>query len=334
MNIFKTIGDTLTTVASEKDGVKSVNKGDILALIDNNCVVLKAIIEVYDENRDVINYIRNTLIPANGTNKANAELLGMYQGFVKELTPPTRRVESTLLFKSIRDAAVLALDDHHKLRDNFPTLFDQGTDVSSIKLEQLKLSHAAIFGFINLSALMCDWFSYFYTALIGNPSEAIRFPAYRSQMIRSSSQSVARFVSDITNRGARRDIMDVLEGIKTKGDMTLYTSAATLDTYANINDYPGAMNFLGAAVGWMFGGVRRINPVLFIRSLFTSGAHAKYKRNVANRDWLVTKTAILRMDMSGVSPDSPEYQHQLEVLSKYSDIISALDKEIAEYETV
>lgn len=323
-NIFKTIGDTLSGLFKGSTKAEGVDKTDILNLIDNNLVLLKVVINTFNDNLDVMKYIKTTLIPQSGLNKDNLGLRDLYSAFAKELTNTGRIAENKLIFQSIRDAAVLALADHEKLRDNFTSLFDQGTDVSEIQIEQLKLSHAAIFGYINLSTLMCDWFCFFYTNLIGQPGETIRVPAYREKIIKSSSRVVAEFVSDVLARGTQRGIVDVVSGIRAKGDVTLYSDAATLDSYANINDYPGAMK--------LFDNFSVFQPILLVREWFTLRTHNKYKRNVALREWMLTKTYVLRMDMNGIDPDSPEYQRQLAILNKYSDEIAKLDKLISEYE--
>ena len=338
MNIFKTIGDALKKITTSKDKIEGINKQDILDLIDNNIVLLQTVIDTFDNHSDIFKYIQKNLLPASGSNKENHDNFSMYHDYFKQLSPIARRAETTLIFKSIRDAVGYILTDHNKIRDTFDSLFNQGTDVSEITIEQLKLSHATIFGFINLSALLCDWFCFIYTSLVGNPEDKLRVPAYRIQVIMTSTDSVAKFVSDVVNRGAHKDILDVLAEIKSKGDVTLYTENASLDTYANINDYPGALNFMGSFAKILIGGIgvglllKKVNPILFVREFFTQRAHEQYKRNIATRDWMATKTAILQMDMANVDPSSPEYQKLVNVLSKYSDIIAEFDKKISEYE--
>lgn len=324
MGIFKTISDMIGSVVRGKDKVKGIDKNDILNLIDNNLISLNTVVNTYKDNPDIFSYIQKTLLPANGSNRDNVYLRQLYDSYYLELNPSARSAETTMILKSLNDAAVLAIADHTKIRDNFTTLFNQGTDVSEIHLEQLKLSHAAIFGYINLSALLADWFIFFYTSVVGHAGEALRVPAYREQVIKTSSALVASFVSDVISRGSSKSILDVVSGIRSKGDVLLYSDAASLDTYANINDYPGAMKLFDSRAGFQ--------PILWVREWFSLYAHDKYKRNITLRDWMITKTAVLRMDMQSVDTNSPEYQRQLSILNKYSDEIAKLDKKIAAYE--
>lgn len=326
MNVFKTIGDTLSQILKGPKKADGVDKTDILNLIDNNLILLKTVINTYDENPDIIKYIQTTLLPMNGSNKNNTELLTLYTEYYNDLSNSARVIEKTTILKTIRDTAELALRDHEKIRDNFESLFNQGTDVSEIQLNQLKLSHAAIFGFINLSTLMCDWFCFFYGSLVGQSGEQLRIPVYRDKMIKDSNSTVSGFVSDVLARGTNRDILALIASIRNRGDVTLYSDAATLDSYANINDYPGAMKLFGGAASLF------LHSILFVRELFTSWTHTKYKRNLALREWMITKTVVLQMDLNGIDPDSPEYQKKLSVLNKYSDEISKLDKKISQYE--
>jgi len=124
-------------------------------------------------------------------------------------------------------------------------------------------------------------------------------------------------------RGTNRNIIMVVQNIRKIGDVALYTDAATLDTYANINDYPGVSRFMAS-----------FNPILFIRDALTILSNYFYKRNLTMRDWILAKIMILRMDMQRMDPQAPEYQRQQEIVQRYSDKLADFDKKIASYEKV
>ena len=320
MGIFKNIATIFSKLRSHKqDG--GVNKNDILSLIDNNLVLLRTVINTVAENADLLNYIRTNLLRSTGTDAENAELYNLYDQYVKVLSPAGRRLEADALLSSVYQTAIVASSDHEKLRDNFAALFNQGTDAAQVQMEQLKLTHAAIFGYINLTSLMCDWFCFFVGGIIGQPDEALRTPAYRDQIIRTSATTVAGFVNSILARGTSKSIMDTISDIRNKGDLVMYSESASLDTYANINDYPNAMQLFGS-----------FQPIMFFHDKLTMWAYNKYKRNQVMRDWLITKVAVLRMDMANVDPNSAEYQKKLAMLNKYSAYIAELDKKISTYE--
>lgn len=334
MNIFQTISDGLARLLKGQKKPDGVDKSDILQLIDNNLILLKTVINTFDSNPEVIKFIQSKLTSVGS--KDNTILNSLYFEYTKELAYLGKNAEKNSIFSSIRQTAAICLLDHQKIRDNFATLFNQGTDASEIQLEQMKLSHAAVFGFINLSTLLCDWFCYFYTSVVGQPGEVLRVPAYRDQMIKTSSKTVAAFVNDTLVRGTRKSILDIISDIRKNGDVTIYSDAATLDTYANVNDYPGATEFFGGFAGFISDAVgllfNSMHPILFLRELFTQMNHNKYKRNLALREWMITKTAVLQMDLNNISQDAPEYQRQLSILNKYSDEIAKLDKVISQYE--
>lgn len=320
MGIFKNIAAVFDKLRGRKqDG--GVNKNDILSLIDNNLVLLRTVINTVSENADLLTYVRNNLLRSTGTDAENAALYALYDQYVKALSPMGRRLEADALLSSIYQTALAAITDHEKLRDNFASLFNQGTDAAQVQMEQLKLTHAAIFGYINLTSLMCDWFCFFVGGIIGQPDEALRTPAYRDQIIRTSAGTVASFVNGVLARGSTKSIIDVISDIRSKGDLVMYSESAALDTYANINDYPSAMQFFGS-----------FQPIMFFHDRLTMWAYNKYKRNQVMRDWLITKVAVLRMDMANVDPNSAEYQKKLAMLNKYSAYIAELDKKISAYE--
>lgn len=319
MNAFEALSATLTTAAAQR-APDPIDKNDILNFIDNNLITLKSIVSTCDENSQVMAYLQTVLSQTD-----NADLKVLYLAYTKQLATPARSLEKLQIFRSIQAAAKLTIGDHERLRDQFADLFNQGTDIGDITIDQMKLSHAAIIGYLNLASIMADWFCFFYTAVAGCPDDLIRVPRYRENVIRESSARVADFVNDVLLRGTSRDFLSVIQSIRRRGDVALYTKAATLDTYANINDYPGISRFIST--------FNVFQPILWVREFFTTRTHLKYKRNIALRDWMVTKTAILKMDLQKSNSDSPEYIHMQHVLQKYSDLIADLDRRINAYLT-
>lgn len=324
MSIFQTVSDTFAGIFSRNKKTDPVDKNDVLSLIENNMVVLQLVVGTYEDNPDMFKFVQSELIPANGSNKDNAAASALYVSYVRGLNATARQQETSNVLRSLYAAAKFVLADHEKMRDQFVTLFNDGTSVGDIAADQMKLSHAALFGFINLSSLMCDWYCYFLGMLSGQAGDNPRVPAYRVNMITGSSGTVADFVNDVLVRGASRTIISVVQNIRKEGDVALYVGATSLDTYANINDYPG--------LGRLMGAFNVLQPILWVREKFTLWAHGRYKRNLMMRDWMLAKIMILRMDMQKVDPASPEYQHQQQILQKYSDELAKLDQKISTYE--
>ena len=324
MDVFRTISDTLAGIFKRHTHADPINKNDVLDLIDNNIVVLRLVTTIFVEHKSLFTYIQNELLPANGSNKANDTLRQLYVSYVSNLKGVAQQQEHSGLLRSISLSAKLLLADHEGMRANFDALFKDGTDEGEISLEQMKLSHAAIFGFINLSSLLADWFCFFVGQLEGAPGESMRVPAYRIGVIRDSGKTVAEFVTDVLQRGPSRGIVSLVQTVRSAGDVAIYTNAATLDSYANINDYPGVKKFMGSFSAFQ--------PILWVREKIGSFARAKYKRNLAMREWVQAKLVILQMDADRMDPNSPEYQRQKQILQRYSDELARLDAQIDRYE--
>ncbi len=318
MDSFKAVSSTLANVTKSK-AADPVEKTDLLNVIDNNLIALRTVVSTLDASTGVLGLIKQQL-----ADKDAAVLKGVYGLYVRSLSTLGKRYEAILVLKSFGEAAKLLIGDHEKLRDNFAKVFNDGTSVGEISLDQLKLSHAAMIGFLTLASEMADWFCFFYAAVIGQPTEVGREPGYRLKMLRETAAEVADFVNDTLSRGSSRDILSVVDSIRKTGDVGIYHKDAPLDSYAASRDYAGASH--------LFGAFAILQPILWVREYFTRRAHLKYKRNLAMRDWMITKTAVLRMDLAHVDPDSADYQHQLSILQKYSDLIANLDKQITNYE--
>ena len=131
-------------------------------------------------------------------------------------------------------------------------------------------------------------------------------------------------MNDVLIRGPNRGILSIVKTVRAKGDVAIYTDAAKLDSYANINDYPDVKNFIGPFV--------RFQPILYIREAFSAISRFFYKGRLANRDWIKAKIVVLRMDANRMDQNSPEYQRQLVLLERYSNELSKIDQKISEYE--
>ena len=324
MSIFRIISDTLTGLVKRYKQVDPVSKNDVLDLIGNNIVLLRLVVTTFTDYTTLFTYIQKELLPANGSNKANEELRSLYVTYVANLNGLARQQENSGLLRSISSTASILLADHESMLTNFDMLFKNGTDEGEISLEQIKLSHAAIFGYINLSNLFADWFCFFVGQLQGVPGENMRIPAYRIGVVRDSGKTVADFVTDVLQRGPNRGILTLLQTVRSAGDVAIYTTAANLDSYANINDYPGIKRLMNPFAGFQ--------PILFIREKLSTIVRSKYKRNLAMREWIQAKLIVLQMDANRMDPQSPEYVRQKQIMQRYSDELARLDAQIDRYE--
>jgi len=323
MDIFRSISTMFADMFKRHKDADPVNKNNVLDLIDNNLITLRLVISSYEHNPALFEYIKKELLSTRGAT-SNTVARECYDLYVKSLSSSARQQETSKFFSSIYAATKIVLADHETMRSNFDLLFKGGTDDGEIALDQMKLSHAAIFGFINLSSLLADWFCFFLGQMDNNPDNPIRTPAYRMAVIQNSSKTVADFVTDVLSRGATRGIVYLVQNVRKTGDVSIYTDAATLDSYANINDYPG--------VSYLMQGFSAFQPILFLREAFGYFSRAKYKRNIAMREWVQAKLVVLQMDADRMDPQSTEYLRKQEILQKYSDELSKLDALIDRYE--
>lgn len=323
MDAFESLGNNISDLLKSGKKRDPVDKQGILNLVDNNLITLRLITDTYENNPTILTYIQ-TLIGASSISKDNTTLKNFYQKYFTGLNPVGRQLENSGILKSVYTVAKLVIADHQAIRDNFDLLFKDGTDVGDITIEQMKLSHATILGFINLSNIFADWFSYLIGQLVGQPGESVRIPPYRLAIVGDSSSMVADFVNDVLLRGSTQNIIALVQSVKKTGDVSLYTGSTTLNSYTNIKDYPGISRFIGSFNAWQ--------PILWVRELFSRLYSYNYKRNLILREWVQTKIIILRMDADKLDPLSLEYQRQIRILQKYSDELAKLDRKIADYE--
>ena len=318
MDAFEALGASILNTLKSKN-TEPAEKITILNMVDNNLVQLQTVQSLFQDYPQII-----TAIPGFLANDLNKSLQNIYTKYCQLLNTQQRLLERNKPFQTISDTVTFVIRDHQLIRDQFNSLFDDGTDAGEITPEQFRLSHAVIMGYLILSRTLADWFSFFYGTMAGQPIEAHRDPAYRLQEITDSTQQVASFVQDVLQRGKAATIIDLVRRVRQTGDVAVYSDAAPLSSYANAATYPGISNY-----------VQILSPfqaILWVRELFVQVDRYFYKRNVAMREWLQTKAAILQLDMAQIDSNSPEYQRLLKILQNYSAIIADLDKKIAKYE--
>lgn len=333
MSILSAVSDGIANLFKRHKAVEPVKKHDILDLIDNNLISLRVVLTVYDQGpwfADDLKWLKGKTSPSDSISVGRPREL--YTSYLRGLSAQSRSLENNNSLSSIYTAAKILIVDHEMIRSKFDSLFKDGTDVSDITLEQMKLSHATIFGFINLSSILADWFCFFLgelpsTSYLGDhPELVLRVPEYRFKFLEDSVGTVSDFVNDVINRGSTRGFLSVIQSVKSAGDVAIYTNAAALDTYANIADYPQAMRFMAPFTSFQ--------PILMVRESLGSFARIKYKRNLLMRDWVQAKIVILQMDSDKMDPSTPEYQRQRQILQRYSDELAKLDRKIADYEMI
>lgn len=321
MDIFRSISTKISDIFKKNTKPDPINKNDILDLIDNNLITLRLVVSIYETDSALFDYIGREVLKSGGV---HVGLKAQYDLYLKSLSNTGKQKEATKFLSSVYAAAKLVLADHEVMRSNFDGLFKDGTDEGEIAIDQLKLSHAAVFGFINLSSLLADWFCFFMGQFDGQPKESLRVPAYRMNVVKDSGGTVANFVSDVLLRGPTRNIIYLIQNVRTTGDVSIYNDAATLDSYANINDYPGIKGFMNPFAVFQ--------PILYVREKLGMRARSRYKRNIAMRDWVQAKLVILQMDANNMDPNSPEYLRQRQIVQRYSDELAKLDMLIDRYE--
>jgi len=324
MNIFRAVSDAISSIISSHKKVDPINKNELLDLIDNNIVALRIVVSTYESDPKVFEYIKKELFTSLKTNKDNGQLFEFYNNYVKNLSYSVKQLETKAILLSICETAKIILKDHEDIRNKFDVVFKDGTGEGDISLEQIKLSHATVFGFINLSSVLADWFCFFMGQITSTSGESPRIPEYRINVVRESGKSIADFVNDVLQRGPNRGILSVVQSIKDSGDVAIYIDSVTLDTYADIKDYPGVAHL-------MMNPFTHFQPILFIHDILSFFGRYSYKRNVVMRDWIQAKMVILQMDASHMDRESPEYARQQDLIQKYSDKLSEFDAKINRY---
>ena len=60
--------------------------------------------------------------------------------------------------------------------------------------------------------------------------------------------------------------------------------------------------------------------------------HTQYLKNKDFKEWLENHSALLRLEVTNIDPNSPEYHRLLKIVDAYDQKIVEYDRKIASYE--
>lgn len=315
--VLDTLSESIRKILKgKKEESLSIEKNNILNMIDNALAGIDTLETI--DNSVVIRYIERK--PEEIKNQA------FRKAYTEYLRTLGRSSEVSGPFSMIKEHVPEFRKDLEIIRDNFTTLFSDGTSPSDVEIDQIKVVHAVILGFVTTVERVFNWYSYM-VSLISLPGDVESIPKYREAFVVDHAASVGEIVRYVSSRYSNKNILDDIKDIKTEGNnLLLISNGATIDTYSHIDDFERPVrNFLSSFN-------LLLTPFLFISQSLSDISRIYYKYNKSMHEWMVTKATMLQMTLDGISPDDPKYEKYESILRNYSSMIAGFAKQIAEYE--
>lgn len=315
MPTFSRLGDALKAMYNKLAGKADPNLAAIAAAIDNIHRSAQGLVEVFQEHDALFTQLAEAHSAGRHKSTTDPKVIAVSDRYSKQLG-----LRPKALFTSIQQTAALIQADAKALDKSFLKVFG---DLKTV--DDVRVSHAYVFGYLTLADLTLTFYKrLLYMYMLGDSE---RPPAYIIKALQDDVERVIGFVQSLTTVRApgRRTILTDLEAVQKGGNnVFINVDGQTLDQYAQAKDYlPQVAETLVQGFA--------LNPSVWVINGLLALQRWRYERNVKMREWLVTKVAILEMELAGQT-DSAEYQKKQQVLAAYTKMIATLDKKIADYE--
>jgi hypothetical protein len=193
-------------------------------------------------------------------------------------------------------------------------------------IENTKLSHLTVLGFVQQIAELSNFSLYLVTGVLADLNEELGTPPMaRTKYMEVRVSDVAELVSLACRKMGMAEFLATYTEVQSS-DVRVVNDAGKVDlSYvksAAINSRVGALmrSSLGLASIFQWFG-ERWNTIV----------HLRYQRLKTIRDWMKTRVELLRLEIAHAEPDSDEYRKRIKTIEAYDDMIGDLDLKISAY---
>jgi len=248
-----------------------------------------------------------------------------YEAFVTELDGNAMRDEKNNMFSSFTYASRALIETLNYIIDNVDTLFND----KAITLYNTRISQVGVIGLIQQAAIVGMFNNYMLTNVTAVAVPGITIYPYREVYIEKNNDKVVTIVNDIYSRSGSFMFLNGIGELK-KRNLDMFI----LDEDGKSNDKDLPYDSIPTGMKNTFvAGIFGLNIFRWLGETWASFRHQKYTKLQAEREWLATHTALLKMAAGNVDQDSEEYRRNVAIINKYNEMIAKIDQQLAKYFT-
>jgi len=250
--------------------------------------------------------------------------LPSYKQILSLVPARIKDMEQKSAFSAFVACNQMCIDVLTKLDDKLEEVFPE----SAIGIQNLNVTQTMVFGFLDLSDLYSNTSIALWNGILETLMHMTPNPAkYLIDRVKNNLQTVADFMVTCMTTGDVLSFDKLMERFKRENkDAYLINADNTPNTLfmkTGAAD-PGGNSFF-------IHGLMTMNPLVWISQLWVLRRNARIRKIEDEREWLNAKTEALKLQLQGVSPDSPEYRRLASIVQKYDAIIARHEKDIERY---
>lgn len=304
---------------SSKGAIASLTKDQFLDFIDLVAGSVKTNLKFYTDTAHLEKQMKEFIKPKAGeTRKA----VIFYQAIYKEMQFSSKKAMDERFMGAIVDtlaAYAVVLDEVAKNIDN---IFQN----KSINLFNTKVSHAVVFGMIADAEMFCKFVDWFNTLMMSEMIPALPgILPYQLKYLEAAVKVVPALINRVVNGRFNSTFVAGIMNYKNGGSDVLVVNG---DNQSNAKFAKIAGNVTDSDIE---SGARGINLFKKIGDWWVTLKDEKMRRLRAERDLVQARVQLLKLDLDGMDPESPEYKKQVKIIENYTALIARLDQKLDKY---
>lgn len=304
---------------SSKGAIASLTKDQFLDFIDLVSGSVKTNLKFYTDTAHLEKQMKEFIKPKTGETRKSVIF---YQAIYKEMQFASKKAMDERFMGAIVDtlaAYAVVLDEVAKNIDN---IFQN----KSINLFNTKVSHAVVFGMIADAEIFCKFVDWFNTLMMSEMIPALPgILPYQLKYLEAAVKVVPALINRVVNGRFNSTFVAGIMNYKNGGSDVLVVNG---DNQSNAKFAKIAGNVTDSDIE---SGARGINLFKKIGDWWVTLKDEKMRRLRAERDLVQARVQLLKLDLDGMDPESPEYKKQVKIIENYTALIARLDQKLDKY---
>jgi hypothetical protein len=325
MNIYKALETSILDLLKSKIKMKALTKDQINQIVASQISDVDNIVKTISAFDKTAMHGFYDKYYQHQFDKSNKNDVGyIIPNIGKLLTKGALVAERDQMFGATKLAGITLLKILSEVRKGI----DKLVPGEAINMFDCSISNVMLLGILRETDLyikytQCVW-DHFLKTCVKQDSTVI---GYRADFMKKHMDEYAKILNNAVNKDRNYSFLKDVAALKQKNqDLLLYANNRSF------LDFFSPSSLTGTASHYLEQGVIGFNFLTGILSLWDDWMHSRYIKNKDFKEWLETSVTLLRMNASGVDPNSPEYQKLMKIIDAYDKAITDVDRKIAAYE--
>lgn len=328
-DVLKAIGDALSKPFSDI-GTRSISEDSIRAQLEDTKWALVNTLNIYNAiGLQTFNVLHDRVRLKIKKDPAVSKLLGgKLIGFISDLDKKLKGSAQRFgLHRSITTSLSNMIKVIDKFDNDLPTIIGDGIIVSNLTVSQSIL--LGTIESINVFRSSCDYLFAILSHTISNTSST-HIQKYMGEYLIDNNETFFNMINRMVESASIDDSVSAIRGIRSAG-LDVAFAVGGKNNVLPIIAAMGTLKFWLWAAPALFAFFVSMGGITYIGEIYIDIRHHYYERLKDQKLWLEAHLANIKLILSDMDPNDPEYLKLQKAVEYYNDKIASLDKKINSY---